>query len=359
MKMHAETMTMEERFWAAVNLKECDRVPVGLPLSWFTARHAGITMADFANDLDANVAAQYKAFEDLGGFDIIPILSISIAPALIGSKIPMKKKYPGRELPDDSIIQYNEQEIMTVDEYDIVIKKGWSYYDKEYLTPRIHPEFSGPSGAVTLEKRTGKINRVVEKARHFFSKKGVVLLEGVNSLPPFEILSMVRSFNPFLFDLFRRPDKVIEVMDTMQSENIDTLSSQLRDSKEPFGFTALSRSASTFISPKQFERFVFPYVKKIVDVFMEHNITLVFHLDQNWLKFLPYFRELPEGKYILQLDGATDIFEAKNIVGDRMCLMGDVPARMFKLGTVRDIEQYCEKLIDIVGKGSGFILSPG
>ena len=86
---------------------------------------------------------------------------------------------------------------------------------------------------------------------------------------------------------------------------------------------------------------------------------MVFHLDQNWLKFLPYFRELPEGKYIVELDGCTDIFEAKKIIGDRMCLMGDVPARLLKLGTKQDVEQYCRKLIDEVGKGSGFILSSG
>ena len=92
---------------------------------------------------------------------------------------------------------------------------------------------------------------------------------------------------------------------------------------------------------------------------MSGNLAMVFHLDQDWLKFLPLFRELPEGRYVLELDGATDIFKAKQIVGDRMCLMGDVPARLFKLGTALDVERYCRKLIDHVGRGSGFILSCG
>ena len=65
-------MTAKERLGAVVTLKECDRVPVGFPLSWFAGRHAGITMADFANDCEANASAVYKTYQDLGGFDILP-----------------------------------------------------------------------------------------------------------------------------------------------------------------------------------------------------------------------------------------------------------------------------------------------
>jgi uroporphyrinogen-III decarboxylase len=355
--MQPERMTVKERVWAAINLQECDRVPVGFPLSWFAARHAGITMAEFANNCEANVAATYKTFEDLGGFDVVPLLSFS--PVLLNVAMPMKKKIPGKDLPPDSIIQFNEQEIMTPDEYDIIINKGWNHYEKEYVFPRANPEFSGPSGEIKLQNKMKEVNQATERALQLYYDKGVIFFDGVMVMPPFEKLSMVRSFTPFLLDLYRRPDKVIAAMDVMLSESIDMALSQFKASKKPFGNTAISRSSCTFISPQQFEKFVFPYVKKIAEVFMAENLAMVFHLDQDWLKFLPYFRELPEGKYVLQLDGATDIFAAKDIVGDRMCLMGDVPARLLKLGTVQEVEQYCQKLIDIVGKGSGFILSAG
>jgi hypothetical protein len=39
--------------------------------------------------------------------------------------------------------------------------------------------------------------------------------------------------------------------------------------------------------------------------------------------------------------------------------MGDVPAKLFTIGTPRDIEVYCKKLIDTVGRGGGFILGAG
>jgi len=349
-------MTVKERLDAAVSLHECDRVPVGFPLSWFAARHAGITMAEFASDCEANAAAVYKTYQDLGGIDLI---SFNLSPAATSIGLPIKQKVPGKDLPPDSIIQYHEQEIMTPDEYDIVISKGWNYYNKEYILPRIHPEFSGPAGEIEFRNKQKEANRVAEKARSLYADKSINFTDSFFAMPPFETLSMARSFSPFLSDLYRRPDKVIAAMNVMMAETIETIASQLKTTKKIFGNTAISRSAGTFISPKQFDKFVFPYVKELADLYMSANLIMIFHLDQNWIKSLPDFKKLPEGRYILQLDGATDIFEAKKIIGDRMCVMGDVPARLFKLGTPHEVEQYCQKLINIVGKGSGFILSCG
>src|SRR4030042_6805683 len=98
-------MTSKERVWAAINLKECDRVPVGFPLSWFAGRHAGVTMADFAFNSRANAGAVVKTYQDLGGLDVVPLLAFS--PVLMGAMMPMKQKFPGRELSPDSIIQYH------------------------------------------------------------------------------------------------------------------------------------------------------------------------------------------------------------------------------------------------------------
>ncbi|OQB26042.1 MAG: Uroporphyrinogen decarboxylase (URO-D) [Chloroflexi bacterium ADurb.Bin180] len=42
-----------------------------------------------------------------------------------------------------------------------------------------------------------------------------------------------------------------------------------------------------------------------------------------------------------------------------MCLMGDVPATLLKLGTRQQVTDYCKKLIDYVGGDGGFILSTG
>ena len=44
------------------------------------------------------------------------------------------------------------------------------------------------------------------------------------------------------------------------------------------------------------------------------------------------------------------------MLGDTVCLMGNVPNIMLLSGTPDDVRAYCRKLIDTVGKGGGFIM---
>ena len=59
------------------------------------------------------------------------------------------------------------------------------------------------------------------------------------------------------------------------------------------------------------------------------------------------------------LDGYTDIFKAKEVLGNHMCIMGDVHASLLTLGHPEEVDAYVRKLIDTVGKDGGFILSTG
>jgi uroporphyrinogen-III decarboxylase len=54
----------------------------------------------------------------------------------------------------------------------------------------------------------------------------------------------------------------------------------------------------------------------------------------------------------------TDIFRAKDVLKDHVCIEGNIPSSLLQVGTVQDIKDYCKKLIDVVGKGGGYILSP-
>jgi uroporphyrinogen-III decarboxylase len=113
------------------------------------------------------------------------------------------------------------------------------------------------------------------------------------------------------------------------------------------------------LSLKFFERFSFPFMKKIVSTFAEEGIVSVLHFDQDWTRNLPYFLEFPPKSCILQLDGATNIFRAKEVLGEHMCIQGDVPASLLALGTPGEVKEYIQRLIEEVGRGGGYILSSG
>ena len=119
------------------------------------------------------------------------------------------------------------------------------------------------------------------------------------------------------------------------------------------------RASAFFYSPTIFERFWWPYTRQIVEAFWSEGIVTVFHLDQCWDKNLGYFRDLPRGSAVLALDSTTDIFAARRILGDRLCLWGDVSASLLSIARPEEVSQYCKRLIDEVGADGGFILGSG
>jgi uroporphyrinogen-III decarboxylase len=102
-----------------------------------------------------------------------------------------------------------------------------------------------------------------------------------------------------------------------------------------------------------------PYIKKMVEAFAREGIVTMLHFDQDWTLNLPYLLDLPKKMCLCELDSKTDIFKAKDILGKHMCIAGDVPPGLQAVGTPQEMEAYCRKLIDIVGKDTGFILSSG
>ncbi|MFP3974623.1 MAG: uroporphyrinogen decarboxylase family protein, partial [Dehalococcoidia bacterium] len=55
----------------------------------------------------------------------------------------------------------------------------------------------------------------------------------------------------------------------------------------------------------------------------------------------------------------TDLLKAKEILGDTLCIMGNVSSATLTHGTSQDVKGYCKKLIDNVGKGGGYIMGNG
>ena len=91
---------------------------------------------------------------------------------------------------------------------------------------------------------------------------------------------------------------------------------------------------------------------------VDADLIALLHLDSDWTRELEIFKELPRAKCIMALDGETDIFKAKEILGDHMCIMGDVPASMLFLEEPEEIYAYCTRLIRQLGP-QGFILQSG
>ena len=50
------------------------------------------------------------------------------------------------------------------------------------------------------------------------------------------------------------------------------------------------------------------------------------------------------------------MFKAKEVLGDHFCLMGSVPLTLLQIGSASEVDEYCQKLIRVCGKGGGYIM---
>ncbi|OGO07034.1 MAG: hypothetical protein A2Y92_02855 [Chloroflexi bacterium RBG_13_57_8] len=50
---------------------------------------------------------------------------------------------------------------------------------------------------------------------------------------------------------------------------------------------------------------------------------------------------------------------AKDILGGTACIAGNVPSSLILTGTPADVKAYCRKLIELCGRGGGYILTGG
>jgi uroporphyrinogen-III decarboxylase len=190
-------------------------------------------------------------------------------------------------------------------------------------------------------------------------KRGVQLFLGAHEFHPFFRLSLMRSMVPFIQDLYYNPEPVERALKYMTAELIPKQISVAKASGVNSWLFTDERASGFYYPLSIFERFWWPYTQEVVDAFWSEGIVTIFHLDTCWDKNISYFKKLPRGSAIIQLDSTTDIFRAKEVLRGHLCLHGDVSATRLSIGTPGDVEAYCKKLIDEVGRDGGFILGSG
>lgn len=335
------------RIERAVRMEKNDRIPIVLNADAFCLRYGGGKMADVCRDVRAGNQTIIKGTLKLG--DVDGVYMYGVYPPMMGSFFMSKIECPGRELPEDTLWQIHEIGLMTEEDYDTIIAKGWGPFFADFCKNRLDN---------ALDKEMANFLPHAPAIAQDFMEAGLFSVCAAMALPPFETLCPGRGIPKFMRDLRRDPNKVQAVIDVMMTETVEGLRQQIRATK-PFGaFIGASRAAGNFLSPANFERFEWPYLKKLIEVTIEEGAYAYLHLDLSWDNLLDYFLELPKGKCIFSPDSATDIFKAAKKLKGHMAFTGDVPASLLALGTPQQVTDYCQRLKDEVGP-DGLIMSSG
>ncbi len=335
------------RILMSIALEKPDRVPVVLEYSGFAAYVTGTQIADFLSSPMKNLETMIQAYRRVGGGDAINYGSFW--PYGLCYDYLSKVSVPGVDLPKDEMWQVVETELMTRDDYDLLLNLGWPDFFKKFLTERILCDV--PNEYLPPHRKSPDVKKA-------WQKEGIPVLSGGDVTTPYELLCGSRSLTEFSMDLFEIPDKVIAAMDAIVPYLAGNSIRRARQHGYPVVWVGGWRTAPSMLSPEMWRRFVWPYFSRLVREVVDAGLIALLHLDSNWTRELERFRELPRARCIMALDGETDIIKAKERLGDHMCIMGDVSASMLYLDTPEIVYDYCIKLIRKLGH-RGFILQSG
>ena len=342
----------EERIQTAVNLGIPDRVPVICSEYQYAGAYAGVSSKDFMTDNEKMMMALEKFHLDFQpDTHTRPPLPMSLLTMVIAE--PCQVKYPGEGIPPDSTHQLFETEIMKKEDYEFAYTNGYMQMLIKLL-PKLRPNI--PEVREKFFADMESASRMITSNLERFKEVGIPCFAGGGMESPFGVLSLMRSYTKFCLDLYRHPDIVARTVEKFTEEIAQLAIASCKLSGIPRALIGLHRECGSFSTIRHFEEICFPQIKRLVDLLGKEGITAILHCDGDWTLNLPYLKELPKGRCVLELDASTDIFKAKELLGDRMCIDGNLTEVLLSFGTPKKIEEHCKKLIDTVGERGGFIL---
>jgi len=365
----------------AIQLKIPDRVPVILSLGYFPAKYTGITCADAFYS-----PGKWKEAAKKTVIDFEPDTCLATGPDSGGALEALDFKqmvWPGHGTSLHHTHQFVEGEYMKADEYEAFLEDPTGFIIRNYLPrtcgnlesfqrlPHLSILLFSPTALLGMPgfekaieslskarqevlKRNAEIGSLGEELKQL----GFPTFSQAATFTPFDVVSdRLRGMRGSMLDMFRQPDRLIKACEKLLPILLGMAVATAKMSGNPRVFIPLHRGAEGFMSLKQFETFYWPTLKRLLLGLLDAGLTPCPFFEGDYTSRLKYLLELPRGRVLGYFD-TSDIIRVKEILGNHLCIMGNVPCSLLQTGSPQNVKDYCKELIDVVGKGGGFIMAP-
>jgi len=377
------------RYRDAVELKKIpDRVPIVMNATFMPADLYDVTPHALLYDPDV-LTSTFKRFLT----DYQPDYYFS--PAIIGSGQVLEtldyKQYawPGHGVAKESGYQYVEDEYMATEDYQMLIDDPTDFWLRAFLprmcgaleplsrTPALTDvweivlvtghmiPYGMPDVQAALAALMEAGRQALAWAEHIggfeMEVRGMGYVSGAGGISkaPFDILAdTLRGTKSTMLDMRRRPELVLKAIERLTPLAIKQGLAGANGQGNPIVFLPLHKGADGFMSDEQFRTFYWPSLKETVIGLADEGCIPLLFCEGGYNTRLEYLAELPKGTTVCLFD-RTDMRKAKEVLGGRVCIGGNVPAGMILTGTADDVRAYCKGLIDDVAPGGGYMMSFG
>lgn len=323
-------MTVFERFLAAINHQETSPVPI---VGWDNAvpitRMAGIKAKDYYRNPEVKFLTQKRTIDQFPQIRWVPgfhaDFGVVVEPSAFGCEIEW--------FEDDSPYAFPTiKDINKIDELKI-------------------PD---PYADGLMPEALANYKYFWEHLDHKYIDEYGYLDGFALTLGPLETAASLRGYGNLLIDLHDSPAQVHKLLEKIVIGLIRWLKAQEKVNGE-LKILILVDHLPGNISLKHSKEFAFPYFKQIFDEFPS-----AIHIYHNEGKSDHYVSCIPDfGAQVFHC-GKVDLEHSKNLVGNRLCFMGNIDANEILLpGTPELVKQVCLEKLRIAAPGGGYLLCTG
>lgn len=387
-----------QRVFDAIALKEPDRVPITPLFHFFPTEQKGLTKKEAMYDRDKFSQAAIEITRAYNWDQASPIITVWSGELLdvFGAKF---MKWPGatdenQRLKDDQPFQFVEAEYMKANEYEEFFSDPTGFFLRKVI-PRNCTKLKGfeqfpnlvglgynmvsiiqiplffafpdsrrmiqtiQEGSNILFKFLGNFTKYQKDLK----KLGFPLQFASMAIAPFDVIGdALRGMRGSMLDMYRKPEELEKMVNMLIQPSID-LATLLGGgfSNLKVTFIPLHRGADGFMSNKQFETYYWPSLTKLMDGLIKNGIIPMPFYEGGYndrLEYLAEYAKKNKGKLIYWFD-KIDLIKANELLGDYVCIRGDIPASLLVSGKPSQIEEYIKKNIEICAEGGGYIVDGG
>jgi uroporphyrinogen-III decarboxylase len=382
---HKERVT---RFIKVIRMEEPDRVPVMLPVGHYPAYYAGTTFYDVMYDYSKLKKAWIKFMDDFGDMDTFMGPGLVPSGKILDALDVKIMKWPGHGVGKDvTTQQLVEGEYMKADEYDWLMMDPTDYNLRTTLPrtagifepfrkmPPLRMLFGAASwvGLLTNPEIRKVFQTLMDLSDEFTQHQAAIMevsdtarsrgypsfFGGVMAQAPYDYFAdMLRGTRGIILDLYRQPDKLLEAIDAQLNLTIKTTIKNFPMTNCPICMMPLHKGDDTFMSDKQFEKFYWPSLRKLFMAMIDEGLVPFPFAEGIYNSRLPLIADTPKSAVVWYFD-KTDMAQAKKILSNTSCIVGNVPSSIVMTGTSKQVKDNCRRLIEDCAPGGGYILAGG
>ncbi len=391
----SDTPTKEQKLFAerlnrvetAIHLGTPDRVPVFAFFSSYVQRLYDSCYADIYYDFDkaGQAAIQFHKDHPLMDVGLAPQFTSGKANEIAGSTMIDWPGRPGSIVSKYSSHQVIEEELMAQEEYPEMLNDFTGFMLRKYL-PRAYGNLTGTANlhlTPTVVLSTGMLSPFyAPEAQDTFRKiaeigaedakaaaasakySGILaemgfppMLSGISEAP-YDILGDYFRGTMGIFEDLTDPDMaeyIDRACDMFAEQQIQALQYfRFVDMPVKRVFFPLHKAMDGFMNDKQYERFYWKPLKKIMLALIDMGVTPYIYTEGPYNSRLDFLTDVPKGKVLYHFE-TVDMKTAKQKLSGIAAICGNLSVSQMEFGSKETVIRETRELLETCAPGGGYL----